>query len=271
MMDSDPQNDARMRRALDAIDKLQTRLIAAEQSSGEPIAIVGMSCRFPGGADSPESFWEGLLEGRDAIRRVPADRWDAESFYDPTGNAPGKTIAREGGFIEDVHSFDADFFGISPREAKKLDPQQRLLLEVAWEAMERAGIIPRELSGKQVGVFLGISSNDYSRVLSTQSRDGIDAYDATGNSLSVAAGRLSYVFGFEGPSMSVDTACSSSLVAVHVACQSLRNRECDAALIGGVNLILTPDLSITFSQAQMLAPDGRCKTFSASADGFARA
>ena len=271
MIDSDPQNEARMRRALDVIDKLQTRLIAAEQSSGEPIAIVGMSCRFPGGADSPESFWEGLLEGRDAIRPVPTDRWDADSFYDPTGNAPGKTIAREGGFIEDVHSFDADFFGVSPREAKKLDPQQRLLLEVAWEAMERAGIIPRELSGKQVGVFLGISSNDYSRLLATQSRDGIDAYDATGNSLSVAAGRLSYVFGFEGPSMSVDTACSSSLVAVHVACQSLRNRECDAALIGGVNLILTPDLSITFSQAQMLAPDGRCKTFSASADGFARA
>lgn len=233
----------------------------------EPIAIVGLSCRFPQ-APNPQAFWELLRNGVDAISEVPSDRWDVDAFHsnDP---APGKVTTRFGGFLDDVDLFDPHFFGISPREAARMDPQQRLLLEVSWEALENAFIPPDALAGTRTGVFVGISSYDYSR-LQFDDPERIDAYAGTGNAHSIAANRLSYALDLRGPSMAVDTACSSSLVAVHLACQSLRSGESDVALAGGVNLILTPELTITFSQARMLAPDGHCKTFDANADGYVR-
>ncbi len=234
----------------------------------EPIAIIGLSCRFPK-APSPQAFWELLRNGVDAISEVPSDRWDVNEFYTSDPATRGKLTSRWGGFIDHVDLFDAHFFGISPREAARMDPQQRLLLEVSWEALENAFIPPRSLAGTRTGVFIGISSYDYSR-LQFDDPERIDAYAGTGNAHSIAANRLSYVFDLRGPSMAVDTACSSSLVAAHLACQSLRNGESDLGIVGGVNLILTPELTITFSRARMLSPDGRCKTFDASADGYVR-
>ncbi|MBL8100976.1 MAG: amino acid adenylation domain-containing protein, partial [Anaerolineales bacterium] len=233
----------------------------------EPIAIIGLSCRFPQ-ADNPQAFWELLRNGVDAITEVPSDRWDVNAFHS-TEPSPGKVTTRFGGFLDNVGLFDPHFFGISPREAARMDPQQRLLLEVSWEALENAFILPQSLAGTRTGVFVGISSSDYSR-LQFDDPERIDAYAGTGNAHSIAANRLSYVFDLRGPSMAVDTACSSSLVSVHLACQSLRSGESDLALAGGVNLILTPELTITFSQARMLSPDGRCKTFDANADGYVR-
>lgn len=233
----------------------------------EPIAIIGLSCRFPK-ADSPQAFWELLRKGVDAITEVPSDRWDVDEFHSETPD-PGKVTTRFGGFLDHVDLFDPHFFGISPREAARMDPQQRLLLEVSWEALENAFIPPPSLAGTRTGVFVGISSSDYSR-LQFDDPEKIDAYAGTGNAHSIAANRLSYVFDLRGPSMAVDTACSSSLVSVHLAAQSLRSGESDLALAGGVNLILTPELTITFSQARMLSPDGRCKTFDANADGYVR-
>ncbi len=251
--------------------KKSTPAIASLQPSfnnyNEPIAIIGLSCRFPQ-ADSPQAFWELLRNGVDAITEVPSDRWDVDAFH-ADEPAAGKVTTRFGGFLDNVELFDPAFFGISPREAARMDPQQRLLLEVSWEALENAFIPPHTLAGMRTGVFVGISSYDYSR-LQFDAPELIDAYAGTGNAHSIAANRLSYVFDLRGPSMAVDTACSSSLVSVHLACQSLRNGESDLALAGGVNLILTPELTITFSQARMLAPDGRCKTFDASADGYVR-
>ncbi|MEL7314790.1 MAG: beta-ketoacyl synthase N-terminal-like domain-containing protein, partial [Cyanobacteria bacterium J06559_3] len=263
-------NNQRMARALQAIEKLQAKVSELQRANTEPIAIIGLGCRFPGGADTPDAFWQLLVQGVDAISSVPSDRWDADTYYNPQPGMPGKVITRFGGFVDQLDEFDADFFGIAPKEAVSLDPQQRLLLEVSWEALEHAGIVPEKLAGSSVGVFTGISSNDYSRHLLQRPESDIDAYLATGNAHSAAAGRLSYTLGLTGPSMAVDTACSSSLVAVHLACQSLRNGECDAALAGGVNRLLAPEFSINFSQARMLAPDGRCKTFDAAADGFTR-
>ena len=208
--------------------------------------------------------------GRDAITEVPANRWDVDAFYDPDPDAPGKMVTRCGGFVDEVERFDAHFFGISPREAITLDPQQRLLLEVSCEALEDAGMAPDGLSGSRAGVFVGICGIDYSKRITRRDPRLIDAYIGTGNGHSVAAGRLSYFFGLRGPSVAIDTACSSSLVGVHLACQSLRAGECDLALAGGVNLLLDPELSINFSKAHMLAPDGRCKTFDAAADGYVR-
>lgn len=241
------------------------------RQSAEPIAIVGMGCRFPGGADTPAKFWDVLCQGVDAITEVPAARWDIGTFFDPNPDAPGKTYARHGGFLEHVDTFDAAFFGIAPREAVHLDPQQRLLLEVAWEALERAHHPPRRLARSRAGVFIGISTFDYATLqIAQQDLTAINAYYATGNTLSMAAGRLSYILGFTGPSMAVDTACSSSLVAIHLACQSLRQGECDLALSGGVGLLLSPELFVNFSRARMLSPDGRCKTFDAAANGYVR-
>jgi acyl transferase domain-containing protein/aryl carrier-like protein len=240
-------------------------------SRDEPVAIVGLGCRFPGGADGPAAFWRLLRDGVDAVVEVPADRWDAGALFDPDPEAPGKSYSRWGGFLSGVDRFDAPFFGISPREAVSMDPQQRLLLEVAWEALEHAGLPPDRLARSRTGVFVGISGNDYASLpLRAGGAAGIDAYFGTGSSTSAAAGRLSYVLGLQGPSMAVDTACSSSLVAVHLACQSLRAGECDLALAGGVNLILTPEAHINLSRARMLAADGRCKTFDATADGYVR-
>ena len=234
----------------------------------EPIAIVGAGCRFPGGADDLEALWQLLLTGADATREVPLDRWDVEALYDPDADAPGKMTARRGGFLEDVDRFDPEFFGISPREAAAMDPQQRLLLETAWEALERAGIVPERLRGTQTGVFVGLMSYDYLPAVQP-SLEALDGYVGTGNTGSVASGRLSYLLGTHGPSMTIDTACSSSLVALHLACQSLRAGECDTALAGGVSLVLTPALYVEFSRLRGMASDGRCKSFSAAADGVA--
>jgi acyl transferase domain-containing protein len=258
-----------MAKALVEVRQLKARL--KERGSSEPVAVVGIGCRFPGGADSPEAYWRLLREGVDAIAEVPKDRWDIDAYYDPDPAVPGKMVCRSGGFLPAVDGFDASFFGIARREAEGMDPQQRLLLEVAWEALEHAGQAPEALFKTSTGVFTGISSFDYAttQLLGTDVRE-LNAYLGTGIALSAANGRLSYVLGLMGPSMSVDTACSSSLVAVHLACRSLRLRECGLALAGGVNVILLPELSINFSKAGMLAPDGRCKTFDASADGYVR-
>lgn len=236
--------------------------------SKEPIAVIGLGLRFPG-AEHPEEFWQLLRDGVDAIQEVPSDRWDQDSFYDPDPSANGKAITRWGGFLDRVDLFDPQFFGISPREAGRMDPQQRLLLEVAWEALEHAGLAVDKLAGTTTGVFVGISSYDYSS-FQFEDPQNIDAYSGTGNAHSIAANRLSYLLDLRGPSMAVDTACSSSLVAVHLACRSLQTGESNLALVGGVNLMLTPDLTITFSQARLMAADGRCKTFDARADGYVR-
>ena len=241
---------------------------AFSEAHDDVIAVTALGCRFPG-APSPEAFWSLLQRGGDAITEVPASRWDVSSVYSPDASTPATMNTRWGGFLEDVDAFDPLFFGISPREAVRMDPQQRLLLEVAWEALERAGQAPSSLQGSRTGVFVGISTSDYAQ-RQFGNRALLDAYAGTGNAHSIAANRLSYVLGLRGPSMAVDTACSSSLVAVHLACQSLRGRECDLALAGGVNLILSPELTIAFSQAGMMAADGRCKTFDAAADGYVR-
>ncbi len=263
-----------MQTALLEIRQLKARIreLEAQPDSqpSDPIAVVGMACRFPGNATTPEQFWQNLWTGHDGITEVPLDRWNIDDYYDSQPAVTGKIATRYGGFIDAVQDFDADFFGISPREARSLDPQQRLLLEVSWEALERAGILPKTLMGQPVGVFVGLCSNDYSQHLLSRPLTDIDAYLATGNSHSTAAGRLAYILGLTGPCLAVDTACSSSLVAVHLACQSLQQSECEIALVGGVNCLLSPEFSINFSQARMLAPDGRCKTFDARADGFVR-
>ncbi|MBE7247997.1 MAG: polyketide synthase, partial [Actinomycetospora chiangmaiensis] len=235
----------------------------------EPIAIIGMGCRFPGGAD-PEAFWQTLATGRDAVGPVPADRWDIARYFDPDPAAPGRMSAREGGFLPEVSGFDAAFFGIAPREAESMDPQQRLLLEVAWEALEHAAIAPDSLRGSSSGVFVGLCNTDYFQRLLARDASRIDAYLASGSAPSVAAGRISYCLGLQGPAITVDTACSSSLAALHLACRSLRGGETRLALAGGVNVMCMPETSIALSKSGMLAPDGRCKTFDASADGFSR-
>ncbi|NER24034.1 MAG: SDR family NAD(P)-dependent oxidoreductase, partial [Symploca sp. SIO1C2] len=256
------------KRALLALSEMQSKLDALERAKTEPIAIIGVGCRFPGGIDNPQAFWRLLHDGVDTITEVPKNRWDIDAYYDPDPDTNGKIYTRDGGFLTEVDTFDSQFFNISPREAISLDPQQRLLLEVSWEALEDAHQVPEQLYNSLTGVFIGISTNDYAkRILGTEAPD---AYFGTGNTFSAAAGRLSYVLGLTGPSMAVDTACSSSLVAVHLACQSLRQQECHLALAGGVNLLLSPEASITFSQGRMLAPDGRCKTFDAAANGYVR-
>ncbi|MEM1168906.1 MAG: beta-ketoacyl synthase N-terminal-like domain-containing protein, partial [Cyanobacteria bacterium P01_H01_bin.35] len=263
-----PDYKALMGNAILQIEALKSELEAIKNPKKEPIAIIGMSCRLPGGVDSPEAFWKLLNQGIDAISEVPQQRWKIDEYYDPNPDTPGKIITRYGGFLSQVDQFDAPFFGISPREAQSLDPQQRLLLEVSWEAIERANLLPEKLFKTQTGVFIGICTSDYSQQLANFGTP--EAYWGTGSALSAAAGRLSYQLGLTGPSLSVDTACSSSLVSVHLACQSLRNRESALALAGGVGLLLSPDNSIVFSHAGMLSPDGRCKTFDAEANGYVR-
>lgn len=238
------------------------------KATTEPIAIIGIGCRFPG-ANDPHAFWRLLRDGVDVITEVPAERFNRHAFYDPNPATPGKMNTHWGGFLEQVDQFDPRFFGISPREAARMDPQQRLLLEVAWEALEDAGQVSARLVGTQTGVFIGISTNEYSRIQFTD-LSRIDAYAGTGNALSIAANRISYLFDFRGPSIALDTACSSSLVAVHLACDSLRNGESTLALAGGVNLILSPAITINFTKAGVMAPDGRCKAFDAQANGYVR-
>lgn len=237
----------------------------------EPIAVIGMACRFPGQADNPSAFWELLAEGRDCIREVPADRWDMETLYDPDPKAPGKMYCKHGGFLDRIDLFDPAFFGLTPREANAMDPQHRLLLEVAWEAVCQAKIDPKDCYGSRTGVFMGLSTFDFAaHRIAEGDRAQIDPYFVSGTVLSAAAGRLSYLLGLTGPSFIVDTACSSSLVALHQACNALRRGECTAALTGGVGLIMAPEPQIAFCKAGMLATDGRCKTFDAGADGYGR-
>ncbi|MFB1483785.1 SDR family NAD(P)-dependent oxidoreductase [Corallococcus sp. RDP092CA] len=264
--DSTRAQQKALEQALFVIEKLE----ANARARSEPIAIVGMGCRFPG-ADDPESFWRLLHQGREAVGPIPADRWDVDAYFDPDPERPGKMYTRSGSFLKDVDQFDPLFFGISPREAASLDPQQRLLLEVCWEALEGAAQVPSRLAGNRVGTFVSIGQSDYSLFqLLSSDPTRITAWAGTGSGLSFAAGRLSHTLGLHGPSLVVDTACSSSLVAVHLAIQSLRSGECRMALAGGVQLVLSPEVMLFLSRARALSPDGRCKTFDASADGYGR-
>ncbi len=260
-----------LHRALLALEKMEAKLKAVEASQREPIAILGIGCRFPGGATDAESFWQLLRDGVDTVTEIPDERWDIEAHYDPDPDTPGKMYTRKGAFLQDIDQFDPQFFGIMPKEAHAMDPQQRLLIETTWEALENAAIAPDSLTGSRTGVFVGILGTDYASLQTAN--DGINdigPYYGSGIAHSIASGRISYLLGLQGPSISIDTACSSSLVAIHQACLSLRSRETNLALAGGVNLILTPDATIALSKNRMMAADGHCKTFDASADGYVR-
>jgi acyl transferase domain-containing protein len=242
---------------------------AGSSKSTDRIAIIGIGCSFPGGLDSPNSLWQFLCKGGDAIVEVPANRWNVDAVHDPLPGTPGKTVCRRAGLLQDVAAFDAGFFGISPREAAAMDPQQRLLLEVTWRALEDAGIPAESLAGSSAGVYIGVSHSDYQGIQQFGRRQ-IDVHAATGGALSIVANRLSHQLDLRGPSLAIDTACSSSLVALDAACTTLLTGDCDMTLVGGVNVMLTPDITITFSRAAMLSPDGRCKAFDARANGYVR-
>ncbi|MEM7417082.1 MAG: type I polyketide synthase [Gemmatimonadota bacterium] len=254
-----------LRRSLDAIDDLQARLA----QSREPIAVTGMSCRFPGGVRTPDEYWGLLRDGRSGIVDIPSERWDVDAFYDPDLAIPGTMFTRLGGFVDGIDRFDAPFFRISPREAATLDPQQRLLLECTWEALEDAGEAPDGLLNSTTGVYVGITTSDYARLLRV-GREDSDVYSATGTALNAAAGRLAFFLGLQGPCMAIDTACSSSLVAAHTACQALRAGECERAIVGGVNVMVSPEPFALFSRWGMISSSGECRAFDEGASGFVR-
>ncbi|WP_394833380.1 type I polyketide synthase [Pendulispora rubella] len=271
------ENDAKghrdvMERALRKLQDADRKLKAYEQEKRErhePIAILGIGCRLPGGVDSPEGFWDALMAGFHPVENVPKERFDIDAYFDADPDRPGTMYARCGAFVRDIDRFDPALFGISPREAEAMDPQHRLLLEVTWEALERAGLVPRALRGSTAGVYVGLSANDYAQ-LATRAPHAIDAHTGAGNSMAAAAGRLAYTFGFEGPAMTVDTACSASLVAVHLACQGLLSGDAELAIAAGVNLVLSPVGTLIECRARMLSPDGVCRTFDAAANGIVR-
>ncbi|MFA0960734.1 type I polyketide synthase [Roseivirga sp. BDSF3-8] len=264
-------NKAIIKKALIEIRKLKAELQGYRQAEQEAVAIVGMGCRFPGGIDSPEAFWQFLSEGKDGVNLVPGERWSSERYFDPSP-AAGKIYTDQGGFVDSIDRFDPVFFGISPREATYIDPQHRMLLETAWQALENAGIpVDREHDPHRTGVFVGLTTSDYlSDILERHGSEKINAFYGVGNAHNAASGRISHTFGFAGPSITVDTACSSSLTSVHLAAQALLNGDCGLALAGGVNALINPTNSIVTAQASMLSPEGRCKTFDDAADGYIR-
>jgi 3-oxoacyl-(acyl-carrier-protein) synthase/SAM-dependent methyltransferase len=264
-----PSGLSPVKQALLEIRRLRAQLAERRRSDAEPVAIIGMAVRLPGGIVRLEDFWQLLATGEDGIAAIPAERWDTAALYDADPDRPGKTYSRHGGFLADVDRFDAEFFGITPREAESMDPQHRILMELTSEALEHAGIPATRLAGSRTGVYIGLSNSDYGRLLLETTAD-IDAYSTFGLAGSVAAGRISYFLDAKGPSLMVDTACSSSLAAVHLACKDLAAGEASLAIVGAANLILTPEVTISFSHARMLARDGRCKTFDADANGYVR-